>query len=118
MTLMTQLPRVSRIRRYLLSLTVMLVLSICAGVSGSFTQSVSAQTPKPSAQADSGAQKQAGSTDLSCTFYDRGVGSPGTCGYDMQDKTKYRCYSNVDSAKNQPQIGCEWKVLRAERAKK
>ena len=116
MTLMTSLPRVSRIRRSLLGGTVVLVLSICAGVSGLFTQSVAAQSSKPAAQ--TGVKKQAGSTDLSCTYYDKGVGSEGTCGRDQQDKAKYRCYSNADAAKSQTQIGCEWKVLRAERAKK
>lgn len=119
MTLMTSLPRVSRIRRYLLGVTVVLVLSICAGVSGSFTQSVAAQTSKPSTQTDSAGAKQENSKDLSCTYYDdKTIGSPGTCGFDKQDKTKYRCFSNADPRKSQTQIGCEWKVLRAAAAKK
>ena len=98
MTLMTSLPRVSRIRHYLLGLTAMVLLSICAGVSGSFTQSVAAQTSKPAA-------KKQGSKDLTCTYYDdKNTGSPGTCGYDKQDKTKYRC-DHADAAKSQTQIG-------------
>jgi len=110
MTLMTSLPRVSRLGRYSFGATAILFLLICAGVSTSFTQPVAAQSSQDSAQADS--------KDLSCTYYDKGVGSEGTCGRDQQDKAKYRCYSNADAAKSQTQIGCEWKVLRAERAKK
>jgi hypothetical protein len=111
MTLMTSLPRVSRIRRYLLGVTAMLLLSICAVVGGSFAQPVAAQTA---------GTKQENTKDLSCTYYaDKAIaGSPGTCGFDKQDKTKYRCYSNADPAKSQTQIGCEWKVLRAQGAKK
>lgn len=118
MTLMTSVPRVNKIRRYCFGVTAMLILFVCACVSGLFTQSVTAQTSTSSAQASSAAKTQQESKDLTCTYYDGGVGSEGTCGYDKKDKTKYRCYSNQDSAKSQDQIGCEWKVKRAEAAKK
>jgi hypothetical protein len=87
-------------------------------VTGSFTQPVAAQTSKSSAQTDSTGKKQEASKDLSCTYYEKGIGSPGTCGFDKQDQTKYRCYSNQDSTKSNPQIACEWKVQRALGAKK
>lgn len=118
MTVMTALPRVSRIRQCLLGVSATLFLSVCAGVSGWLTPLVAAQTPKPSAQQDSRGKKQP-SKDLSCTYYDeKTVGYPGTCGFDKQDKTSYRCYSNQDPTKSNLQIGCEWKVLRALDAKK
>jgi len=113
MTLMTSSPRVTRIRRYLLGGTAVVLLSICAGVTGSFTQPVSAQTPK---QTQSG-KKQESSHDLICTYYDKGVGFPGTCGRDKQDKAKYVCYEDGANV-SQLQIGCERKVLRAEQADK
>jgi beta-lactamase regulating signal transducer with metallopeptidase domain len=117
MTLMTSAPRVSRIGRYSLGAIAMVLLAICAGVGGSFTQPVSAQTSALTAQTDSAGKKADASKDLSCTYYDKAIGSPGTCGYDQQDKTKYRCYSNQYPAKSQTQIGCEWKVKRAEGAR-
>ncbi len=118
MTLTTSLPRVSRIQRYLWTMTAILLLSICACIIGSMTQSVAAQTTNSSAQTGSAVQKQEGGNDLSCTYYDKGKGSPGTCGFDKEDKTKYRCYLNEDAARSQPQIGCEWKVRRAQESKK
>src|SRR5262249_15683972 len=118
MTLMTSLPRVSRIRPYLFGVATMLILSICAGVSGSFTQPRAAQTSNPSAQSDTGGKKQEGSKDLSCTYEKKNSESQGTCGFDKQDKTKYRCYSNQYPAKSNLQIACEWKVLRAAGEKK
>lgn len=118
MTLMTSLPRVSRIGRYSFGAVAMLLLSMCAGMSGSFTQPVAAQTSQRSPQTDSEGKKQKDSTDLSCTYYDKAVGSPGTCGYDKQNKKQYRCYSNQYPSKSQNQIGCEWKVKRAEEARK
>jgi beta-lactamase regulating signal transducer with metallopeptidase domain len=86
MTLMTSSPRVTRIRRYLLGGTAVVLLSICAGVTGSFTQPVSAQTPKQTQSA----KKQYSSHDLICTYYDKGIAFPGTCGRDQQDKAKGR----------------------------
>jgi beta-lactamase regulating signal transducer with metallopeptidase domain len=119
MTIMTALPRVSRIRRYLLGVSATVLLSLCAGVSGWFTQPVAAQTSNPSAQADTRGKNQQASKDLSCTYWDnKDTSSPGTCGVDKQDKTKYRCYSDQDRSKSQEQIGCEWKVRRAAEAKK
>lgn len=119
MTLTTSLPRVSRIQRYLWTTTAILLLSICAGGVGSMTQTVAAQTAKSSAQADSAGKKQGAGTDLSCTYYDKtSIGHPGTCGFDKEDKTKYRCYLNEDLARSQAQIGCEWKVRRAQESKK
>jgi beta-lactamase regulating signal transducer with metallopeptidase domain len=118
MTLITSLPRMSRIQRYLWTAATILLLSICAGVIGSITQTVSAQAANSSAQAGSAAKKQAGSQDLSCTYYDRGIGSPGTCGFDKEDKTKYRCYSNLDPERSNPQIACERKVRRAQESQK
>jgi hypothetical protein len=76
------------------------------------TQTVAAQT-----QGQPAAGKKAGK-DLSCTYYDKGVGHPGTCGFDQEDKTKFRCYSNQDPAQSNPQIACERKVLRAQESKK
>ena len=114
MNLMTSSPQVSRIRRYLLGGTAVVLLSICAGVSGSFTQPVSAQTPK---ETQSG-NKRESSPDLICTYYDKAIGFPGTCGRDKQDKAKYVCYKDGAGNVSQLQIGCEWKVLRAEQAGK
>lgn len=114
MSLMTSPRRVTRIRRYLLGGTAVVLLSICAGVAGSFTQSVAAQTPK---QPHSAAKRESG-PDLDCTYYDKAGGFPGTCGRDKQDRAKYVCYKNQDPTISQLQIGCEWKVLRAERAEK
>jgi len=54
-----------------------------------------------------------GNQDLSCTYYENGKGSPGTCGFDQQDRSKYRCYANDDATRSNPQIACEWKVRRA-----
>ncbi len=113
MTLMTSSPRVTRTRRYLLGGTAVVLLSICAGVTGSFTQPVSAQTPK---QTQSG-KHPVSSHDLICTYYDKGIAFPGTCGRDKQDKAKYVCYKD-GAIVSQLQIGCEWKVLRAEQAQK
>ncbi len=107
MTLMNSQTPMSRIRRYLSGTAAILLLAISASVTGSFTQPVAAQT-----------SKQEASKDLSCTYYEKGIGSPGTCGFDKQDHTKYRCYSNQDSTKSNLQIGCEWKVQRAMGAKK
>jgi beta-lactamase regulating signal transducer with metallopeptidase domain len=119
MTVMTALPRVSRVRRYLLGVSATLLLCLCAGGSAWFTQPVAAQTSKSSAPADSRGKNQQAGKDLSCTYYDdKDVGSSGTCGVDKQDKNKYRCYSDQDRSKSQPQIGCEWKVRRAAEAKK
>lgn len=119
MTLTTSLPRVSRIQRYLWTVTAVLLLSICAGVIGSMTPTVAAQTANPSAKAGSAGKKQEGSKDLSCTYYDdKNKGYPGTCGYDKEDKTKYRCYLNEDPARSNAQIGCEWKVRRAQASQK
>jgi hypothetical protein len=118
MTLMNSQPPVSRIRRYLAGAAAILLLGISASITGSLTQPVAAQTSNSPAQANSGGKKQEASKDLSCTYYEKGVGSPGTCGFDKEDRTKYRCYSNQDSTKSNPQIACEWKVQRALRAKK
>jgi len=114
MTLINSSPRVTRIRRYLLGGTAAVLLSIWAGVTGSFTQPISAQTSK---QAQSG-KKQESSPDLICTYYNKGIGFPGTCGRDKQDHAKYVCYKDGDTNLSQLQIGCEGKVLRAEQADK
>ena len=120
MTLITSIPRVSRIQRSLWTVTAILLLSICAGVIGSMTRTVAAQTADSSAQAGSAGKKQEASKDLSCTYYDKGIGYPGTCGFrlDKEDKTEYRCYLNQDRAQSNPQIACEWKVRRAQQSKK
>lgn len=120
MTLTTSMPRLSRIQRYLWTVTAMLLLSISAGGIGLMTRTVAAQTASPSAQAPPPAgQKQKAVPDLSCTYYDEHtVGHDGTCGYDKKDKTKYSCYLNSDTAQSQSQIGCEWKLRRAEESKK
>src|SRR5262249_34706599 len=78
---------------------------------GSMTRTVAAQTAGSSAQVPPpAAKKQEAAKDLSCTYYENGVGYAGTCGYDEKDKTKYRCYMNEDTARSNPQIACEWKV--------
>jgi beta-lactamase regulating signal transducer with metallopeptidase domain len=120
MTLTTSMPRLSRIERYLWTGTATLLLSICAGGIGLMTRTVAAQTPSPSAQAPPPAgKKQEAAPDLDCTYYDeKTVGHAGTCGYDKKDKKKYLCYLNSDSAQSQTQIGCEWKLRRAEESKK
>ena len=113
MTVMTSPLRVTRIRRYLLGGTAVVLLFICAGVTGSFTQPVAAQNPKQPQSANN----QESSHGLICTYYDKGIGSPGTCGRDKQDKAKYVCYKDGADV-SQLQIGCEGKVLRAEQAAK
>jgi beta-lactamase regulating signal transducer with metallopeptidase domain len=114
MTLMTTSPRVTTIRSYLFGSTAVLLLFVCAGVIGSFSQSVAAQTPiQPQS-----AKKQQGGPNLDCTYYSEKTELfPGTCGRDRQDATRYVCYKRQDPTVSQPQAGCEWKVLRAERAK-
>lgn len=116
MTLMNSQPPVSRMRRYLAGTVAVLLLGISASITGLLTQPVAAETLNSPAQTNS--EKQEDSTDLSCTYYEYGNPYPGTCGFDPEDKTKYRCFANHDPAKSQPQIGCEWKVQRALRAKK
>lgn len=119
MTLTTSPPRGGRIQRCVWNLTAVLLLSICACAIGFMTQTVAAQTANASAQAGSAGKRQEGSKDLSCTYYDQATKAfPGTCGFDKEDKTKYRCYLNADPARSQPQIGCEWKVRRAQESKK
>ena len=114
MTLMIGSPKVTSIRRYLLGGTAVVLLSICAGVTGSFTQPVSAQTPKPSQS--TGIQEH--HPNLTCTYYDKSIAFPGTCGRDRQDKARFVCYKEGDANASQTQIGCERKVLRAEQAAK
>jgi beta-lactamase regulating signal transducer with metallopeptidase domain len=111
MTLMTSLPTLSKVRRYSLAAGATLLLLICAGAIGLWAQSVAQQN-------QSTGKEQKANPDMSCTYYDHGVGSEGTCGYDPQDRKKYSCYSNLDSSKSQTQIGCEWKVKRAEAAQR
>ncbi len=120
MTLTTSMPRLSRVQRYLWAVTAILLLSICAGGIGLMTRTVAAQTAGPSAQAPPPAgEKQEAAPDLDCTYYDvKTVGHAGTCGYDRNDKKKYLCYLNSDPAQSQTQIGCEWKLRRAEEWKK
>lgn len=110
MTLLTSQPQVTRIRRYLSGVTAIVLLSICAGVSGKFTQPVAAQTSTTSAQVNP--------PDLSCTYYGKGIAHPGTCDFDKQDRKKYRCYNDEDPAQSNEQSACEWKVQRALAAKK
>ncbi len=121
MTIMTSLPRVSRVQRYSLGLTATLLLSVCAAVSGSFTQPVAAQTSNASVQSPGG-KTSANGKDLSCTFYtfvdNKDVPSPGTCGVDARDKSKYVCYSELDQSKSQDQIGCKAKLEKAGVTKK
>jgi len=110
MTLLTSQPQVTRIRRYLSGVTAIVLLSICAGVTGKFTQPVAAQTSTPSTQV--------AAPDLSCTYYGKGIAHPGTCDFDKQDKNKYRCYKDEDPTQSNQQSACEWKVQRALAAKK
>ena len=120
MTLTTSMPRLGRIQRYLWTVTAILLLSICAGGIGLMTRTVAAQTASPSSEAPRPAGKEhKAAPDLSCTYYDeKTVGHEGTCGYDKEDKTEYRCYLNTDTAQSQTQVGCEWKLRRAGEAKK
>ncbi|HBY64673.1 MAG TPA: hypothetical protein DEH78_33045 [Solibacterales bacterium] len=113
MNLMISPPRVTAIRRYLLSGTAVVLLSICAGVAGAISQPVAAQTPKQTQSAT----KQKDGPNLDCTYYEKGVGFPGTCGRDQTNKAKFVCSKNEDLTLSQNQAGCEWKVLRAEKAK-
>ncbi len=85
-----------------------LLIAICAGAGACFSQSPAAQTKS---------EKQETGKDLSCTYYDKGVGHPGVCGIDKQDKT-YRCYSKEDPSRSNPQIACEGKIRRASGEKK
>ena len=107
MTLTTSQPRLSRLQRFVTGGAATLLLSLCAVIGGAMTQSVAAQPA--TAQTD-----QAGrSRDLACTYYERGKGFPGTCGYDTKDKKSYRCYLDADPGRSQLQTGCEWKLRRA-----
>ena len=106
MTLLTSQPQVTRIRSYLSGVTAIVLLSICAVVTGKLTQPVSAQTSVVSAP------------DLVCTYYGKGIAHPGTCDFDKQDKKKYRCYKDEDPTQSNEQSACEWKVQRALAAKK
>ncbi len=82
------------------------------------TRPVAAKTASPAAQAQPTGKKQA-APDLDCTYYDeKTVGHAGTCGYDKKDNKRYLCYLNSDTAQSQTQIGCEWKLRRAEKSKK
>jgi beta-lactamase regulating signal transducer with metallopeptidase domain len=112
MVLTSAIPRLSRIQRSFWTVTAILILSICAAGIGSMTRIVAA-APSP-------ADKKK-TPNLDCTYYDKHivglVGHAGTCGYDRNDKKKYACYLNSDTAQSEPQSGCEWKVRRAEAAK-
>ena len=116
------MPRLSRIQRYLWTVSAILFLSICAGGIGLMTRTVAAQTASPSAQAPPIAgKKQVAAPDLDCTYYDQDkttAGQEGTCGYDPKDRKTYLCYLNSDTAQNELQIGCEWKLRRAEEWKR
>jgi beta-lactamase regulating signal transducer with metallopeptidase domain len=113
--LISSMPRVSRVQRYLWSVTAILLLSICAGGIGLMARTVAAQTASPSAEGQSSTGKKQTGPELSCTYYEKGVGSDdASCGRDNKDKTTYRCYLNSDPAKSNPQAACEWKVLRYE----
>ena len=101
MTLMSSSPRVTMIRRYLLGGAAVVLISICAGVIGSFTQPVSAQSPKQTQSA----RKQESGPNLTCTYYDKAVGFPGTCGRDKQDNDKYACYKDPDASLSQFKSG-------------
>jgi hypothetical protein len=118
MTLITSMPQLSRIQRYLWTVTAILLLSICAGGTESMTRTVAAQAASPSSQTPPSAGKKQATPNLDCTYYEKGVGYEGTCGYDKKDKKKTVCYLNADMARSQTQIGCEWKLRRAEDAKK
>jgi beta-lactamase regulating signal transducer with metallopeptidase domain len=105
MTLITSMPRLGRMQRTSWTVTAILLLSICAGGIGLMTRTVAAQTVSLSSPAP----------DLACTYYDNmAVMHDGTCGYDKNDKTKYRCYLNSDMAQSQSQSSCEWKLRRLE----
>jgi beta-lactamase regulating signal transducer with metallopeptidase domain len=122
MNLTTSMPRLSRIQRYLWTVSAILFLSICAGGIGLMTRTVAAQTASPSAQAPPIAgKKQVAAPDLDCTYYDQDkttAGQEGTCGYDPKDRKTYLCYLNSDTAQSELQIGCEWKLRRAEEWKR
>ena len=116
--MMTSATRLSPIRQGLRKVTAILLLSLCAAVSASFTQPVTAQTANRSTKPDAASTRQASGPDLVCSYYDKGVDHPGTCGVDPQDKTRYRCYSDVDPSKSNLQSACKSKVLRALGTKK
>jgi beta-lactamase regulating signal transducer with metallopeptidase domain len=119
MNLTISMPRLSRIQRGLWTVTAILLLTICAGLTGLMTRTVAAQTTSPSAQGPQAAGKQQAASDLACTYYDKiNMAHAGTCGYDKNDRKKYVCYLNPDMAQSEPQIGCEWKLRRAEESKK
>jgi hypothetical protein len=120
MTLTTSMPRLSRIQRYLWTVSAILLLSICARGIGLMTRTVAAQTASPSAQAPPLAGKKLeAAPNLDCTYYDeKTVGHAGTCEYDPKDKKKYLCYLNSDMTQSEIQIGCEWKLRRAEEWKR
>src|SRR5205814_640219 len=83
MNLTISKPRLSRIQRYLWTVTAIFLLSICAGVTGLMTRTVAAQTASP-------AGKKQAAPDLACTYYDKlTVAHAGTCGYDKNDKKKF-----------------------------
>jgi beta-lactamase regulating signal transducer with metallopeptidase domain len=118
MTLTTSMPRLSRIQRYLWTVTVILLLSTCGGGIGLMTRTVAAQFPNPSAQAPPPAGKKQAAPDLDCTYYEPKTAPPtpheGTCGYDPKDRKTYLCYLNSNTTQSELQDACEWKLRRAE----
>ncbi len=109
--LTTSVPRLSRIQRSLWTVAATLLLAICATGIGSMTRTVAAQSPADRKKAP----------NLDCTYYEQKIPGPvghaGTCAYDKRDQTRYVCYLNSDPARSQLQVGCKWKLQRAEAAK-
>ena len=53
-----------------------------------------------------------GQPEMSCTYYNAGVGHAGTCEEGITDKGHYYCRADDDKGLVQSQTGCEWKVKR------
>jgi beta-lactamase regulating signal transducer with metallopeptidase domain len=118
MNLTTSLPTASKARRYGSGLIAALLLLGFAGGAGLLAKSVVTQN----STLVKFLGERLGRVDLSCTFYGYTNkvwgGSAGTCWIDMKKKKSYICYRNDHPEQNQSQIGCEWKVQRAQAAGK
>lgn len=90
--------------------SVLLLFSVAAGI-GVMARPIEAQSQSgPSNSTSSKGDKH---VDLSCTYYEKGVGRDGTCETHKGDKTYYYCSPNDDRKLSEHQSGCEWKIQRA-----
>jgi beta-lactamase regulating signal transducer with metallopeptidase domain len=89
--------------------SILLLFSVAAGI-GAMAWPIEAQSQAGSS--NSASAKGRNHVDLSCTYYEKGIGRDGTC-ETHKDKTYYFCSPNDDRKLSQEQVGCEWKIQRA-----